>query len=260
MTKRTEYSHGTPSWVDLSTTDPDKARAFYGEIFGWNFEENPIPEGGAYVMADLEGASVAGLMQQQPEQAAMGIPPMWNSYITVSDLDATTARVAELGGQVMAPPMDVMTAGRMSVIVDPAGAVVCLWEANEHPGAGVVNEANAYAWNEMVSPDVATAATFFEGLLGWTTEVQDMGPMGQYTLFNVGGEPVAGGMAPPMDGIPPHWGVYFMVADAEATATKAQSLGATVINPVTDTPVGKLGHLADPQGAAFAIMQPPASD
>ena len=94
MPERSSYSHGTPSWLDLSSIDTDASRSFYGQLFGWDYEENPTDQGGSYVMALKGGKPAAGMMQQAPEQAEMGIPPMWNSYVTVDDIEETSARVA----------------------------------------------------------------------------------------------------------------------------------------------------------------------
>jgi predicted enzyme related to lactoylglutathione lyase len=255
MPERTEYPHGTPSWIDLSSTDPDAARSFYGELFGWDFEENPTDQGGSYIMARKAGKSAAGMMQQSPEQAQMGIPPMWNSYVTVDDIEDTTSRVEEAGGSVMMPVMDVMDAGRMAVIVDPTGGVLCLWQPKEHIGSEVVNEHGALTWTELMSPDVSAAAGFYGAVLGWKTESMDMGEGGTYTLLMTGGEQIAGAMAPPMEGIPPHWGVYFAVDDCDACVAQAESLGATVLNPPMDSPPGRMAALADPTGAMFSVIQ-----
>lgn len=256
MPTRTEYSHGVPSWVDLSTTDPAAAKAFYSALFDWTYEDNPTDQGGVYTMARKGGNDAAGLSEQPAEQAQMGIPPMWNSYVSVDDLDATAAKVEGAGGGVMAAPFDVMDFGRMAVITDPSGAVVCLWEAKEHPGAGVVNEHGAFTWNELVSPDVPAATAFFAEVLGWGTESMDMGEMGEYTLFTVDGEQVAGGMAPPMDGMPPHWGVYFHVDDCDATVEAAKAAGGSVMMEPIDGPPGRFAALADPQGAMFSVITP----
>lgn len=253
------YVHGTPSWVDLATPDPEASTAFYGELFGWEYEANETDQPGRdYLMASKRGRSTAGLMQLTDEMAASGMPPVWTTYITVDDLEATVAKVGPAGGQVLQPPMDVMDAGRMSVISDPTGAVVCLWEKKEHPGAGVVNEHGALSWNELLSPDVPSAAAFFAEVLGWTSQTMPM-PSGDYTVFFTPGgneNGIAGGMTPPME-MPSAWMVYFMVDDASATAAKVEQLGGTVLMPPTPMPgVGTLAAFLDPQGAAFSIMQP----
>lgn len=260
MTIRTSYAHGTPSWIDLATTDVAAAREFYGGLFGWVFEENPTDVGEPYVMASKGEHAAAGMMTQAAEQREMGLPPLWNSYVSVDDIVATTAKVEGAGGKVMAPPFDVMDAGKMAVIVDPTGAVISLWQAVNHIGAGVVNEHGAFSWNELVSPDVPAAAAFYGEVFGWGVDEMDMGEMGSYFVFTIDGEGIAGGMAPPMEGMPAHWGVYFQVDDIEATVAAATAAGATVMNPPTASPAGTLAHLADPQGGMFAVIQPPSEE
>lgn len=262
MAVRTSYQHGTPSWIDLSTTDIDAAKAFYGAIFGWRFEDNPTDQGGVYVMARKGDHAAAGMMQQQPEQAAMGIPPMWNTYVTVDDVGATVAAVEGAGGTVMMPPMQVMEAGSMAVIVDPSGAVVCLWQAGEHIGSEVVNEHGALCWNEVMTNDVPAAAAFYTQLFGWGTEDMDMGEMGTYTVFMLGEDGVAGGTGlPPVEGVPPHWGTVFATDDCDATCAAITANGGTVMAGPFDVPeIGRTAACTDPTGAVFQIMQPAQPD
>jgi predicted enzyme related to lactoylglutathione lyase len=258
MTTKTEYAPGTPSWVDLATTDPAAAKAFYGALFGWTFEDQPTDDtANPYTLASLNGQNAAGVMTQTPEMRDAGAPSMWSTYVTVTDADATTAKVEAAGGSVFAPPFDVMDAGRMSVIADPTGAVICTWQPKNHPGAAVVNEPGAFSWNELLTPDVERAAAFYKELFGWNHRTQSMGPM-TYTEFLLGEQSIAGAQPPPMEGIPPVWTVYFTVANTDATLADAKSRGANVLVEATDIPPGRFAVLTDPQGAAFNIIQPPA--
>jgi predicted enzyme related to lactoylglutathione lyase len=252
MPARTEYAHGTPSWIDLATPDVEKAKEFYNDLFGWAYDEQPAGEQGTYVMADLDGAAVAGMMEQDPSQ---GMPPFWNTYVTVDDLEAAVGRVEPAGGTVMMPPMDVMDAGRMAVIVDPTGGIISLWETKGHIGARVVNEPGSLCWNELVTTDVAAAAKFYGDVLGWTTEEMEMGPdMPPYIIFKVGDDGVAGAMNPPMPGMPTFWSVYIAVEDADKTVEKARAAGATIHAEPTDTGVGRLAAIADPTGAVVSVI------
>lgn len=261
MPTRTAYDHGTPSWIDLSTTDPAAAQSFYGELFGWSFETHPTGDGGEYIMASLNGGAVAGLMQQNDEQAKMGLPSLWACYVTVDDVDAAAASVPGAGGTVMAEPFDVLDSGRMAVVVDPAGAVLCLWQPKAHIGAAIVNEPGALCWTELISADVDASAAFYRSVLGWEAQAMDMGPdQPPYTVFKLGDAEIAGGMAPPMPGIPSYWGAYIAVADCDATVAQAESLGATVVAPPMDVPPGRMAVFTDPTGAAIsviAINEPP---
>ena len=86
MPERTEFAHGTPSWVDLATTDVTGAETFYGGILGWKAERMPAGEG-IYSMQRVRGIDAAGIYEQNEDQKAGGMPPSWTTYITVDDID-----------------------------------------------------------------------------------------------------------------------------------------------------------------------------
>ncbi len=254
MPERESYAHGTPSWIDLSTTDPEGAQAFYGSLFGWTFDPQPTDQGGEYIMAVKGDRAAAGMMQQQPQLAEMGLPSMWSTYVTVTDVDSAVALVEPAGGQVLMAPMQVMDSGRMAVIADPTGAAISLWQPEGHIGAEVVDEHGALTWNECQSPDMATAAKFYADVFGWGTDEMDMGPEGSYTVFTLGAEGIAGCMTPPMDDVPPNWAVVFAIDDTDAAVETARAAGGTIIVEPFDIPFGRQAVLADPQGAVFSII------
>jgi uncharacterized protein len=254
MPVRTSYAQGTPNWVDLQTTDQSAAKEFYSGLFGWTYDDQPMPPGDAvYSMAMLGDNTVAAIAPQSPDMAAAGAPPMWNTYIAVDNVDDAVAKVAAAGGQVAMPPFDIMDAGRMAFVMDPGGAGVALWQANQHIGATLVNEPGTLSWNELITSD-PSAVKFYEQVLGMTTSTMDMGD-GEYTLFEVGGQQVGGSTPPQMEGIPNVWNVYFAVDDADATTAKVTELGGSVVVEPFDTPVGRIGVVRDPQGATFSIIK-----
>jgi predicted enzyme related to lactoylglutathione lyase len=128
MSERTKYAPGTFSWADVTTTDPAAAKAFYSALFGWEAEDIPVGDGVFYSMMRLEGHDVAAISPQPQPQREAGVPPVWNSYITVDSADAAADSATQLGATVHAPPFDVMEAGRMAVIQDPQGAFFMVWE------------------------------------------------------------------------------------------------------------------------------------
>ena len=122
------YPDGVFNWVDLTTTDIEGAKAFYGGLFGWSYEDRPTSEGRPdYTMFMLDGQAVAGGNPMSPEMEAMGAPPVWVSYDKYDDIDAAAARAGEAGGVVFMPPMDVLDSGRMALIQDPTGAAFGIW-------------------------------------------------------------------------------------------------------------------------------------
>jgi len=254
MPQRTSYTQGTPCWVDLQTTDPDGARAFYSDLFGWKYDDQPMGDDQVYSMAIKDGGHAAAISPQSPELIAAGVPPMWNTYLAVDDVDATTAKVTAAGGQVGMEPFDVFDSGRMSFVLDPQGAAVAFWQANNHIGASVVNEHGALVWNELTVPDPAATTGFYEQVLGVTAKTQDYGTGESYTTFEVGDRSVAGATTPNMDGVPPHWHVYFAVDNVAESAAQAAALGGTVLAGPLDTPVGPMATIRDPQGAVFSLF------
>jgi predicted enzyme related to lactoylglutathione lyase len=243
--------------VDLGTSDTAAAKRFYTGLFGWTVEDRPMGNGAFYTMLFSGGRSVAALYQQDSQQQAMGIPPNWLSYISVESADRSAALAGKLGGTVLMEPFDVLDVGRMAMIQDPTGAVVALWEPRTHQGAEVVEEPNTLAWNELETGDTARAAAFYAGLLGWGAESSHYGTT-DYTIFRQGERMTGGMMAIPSEWgpVPPHWLVYFAVADCDAAAAGAERLGGTVTSPPMDIPsVGRFALIRDPQGAVFAVIK-----
>ncbi|HYB39376.1 MAG TPA: VOC family protein [Mycobacterium sp.] len=256
MPKRTEYAQGTPDWVDLQTTDQSAAKQFYASLFGWSYDDNPMPQGGVYSMATVNGETVAAIAPMPPG-APEGMPSMWNTYIAVDDVDVAVEKVATAGGQVLMGPVDIGDAGRMAFVADPTGPAVGLWQANRHIGATLVSEPGALIWNELITDNPDSALAFYEAVVGLTHSTMEMAPGQNYTLLKVGGTDVGGCMEPPMPGVPNHWHVYFAVDDADATATKAVEGGGQVMVEPFDIPsVGRSAVLTDPQGAVFSVLKP----
>ena len=249
------YAQGTPCYVELSTSDPGAAKTFYGELFGWTLADMPV-DAGSYATASLEGDTIAGIASQMPELT--GHPAFWSVSLAVDDVDATVAAVPAAGGKVEAGPFDISDLGRLAFIQDPTGARVNLWEAKTYAGTQRANEPGTPIWNELVSPDIAAATAFYAELLGVTWEdspMADGSALASYQTLQVEGRAVAGALPPPMEGLPPHWNVYFNVVDVEESVAKAESLGGRAMAPAFDVPdVGRLAMLADPQGGIFWLM------
>jgi uncharacterized protein len=261
MPTRDHYDNGIPSWVDLMTPDTAASRTFYGGLFGWDFTENPTDDPDSpYFIAMLDDRPVAGMMGLSDDAAAQGTPPCWSTYLAVDDIEVTFATVAAAGGQPMMPPMKVMDTGHMALLADPTGAVVGLWQAGTHLGAGLVNEHGTVTWNELQTPDPAAAAEFYGTLVGWGSQTMDMGPAGDYTVFTLGDDMIAGAMNPPQPGVPAHWSVVFATDDADATAAAAEELGGVVHAEPFDMPIGRLTVIADPHGVVFQAIRTNPSD
>jgi len=257
------HAVGAFSWAELATSDQKAGIAFYRSLFGWDVREAPIGPDGVYAIFTIRGRDVAAAYTQRDDEKKMGVPPHWNAYVTVENVDVSAKRAAELGGKVLAPPFDVMDAGRMAVVQDPSGAIFQIWQAKRSVGARILNENGALCWTELSTRDTKAAATFYTQLLGWKAKVGGEG-VHAYTEFTpaAGQYPVAGmidiaAFGPRGAHVPPNWMPYFQVADINAGFEKAKSLGAQVgVPPTKIADAGQFTVLADPQGAMFSLFQP----
>lgn len=257
MPEITSYAEGSPSWVELSTTDEKGALAFYSALFGWEDEPVPIGPDAFYHMQRLNGLTAAAISQQNEEERNQGVVhSYWRVYFTVNSADQVADRIKNAGGSVVDEPFDVFDAGRMAVARDPQGAFFCVWEPKRTIGSTIRLEPGAFAWAELLTTDSKAAAEFYEATLGMEpntiTEPMD------YTMLQVGGQNVGGMMniMPQMGPIPPHWMAYFTVADVEATAERAKSLGGQLVaGPMGGEGIGRWTTLRDPQGATFGVHQ-----
>ena len=242
MGERTSYPPGTFSWAELATSDAEGAKSFYSTVFAWDYEDNPIGDGQVYSMARRDGKVVAALFGSDQ-------PPHWNCYVTVDSVEETTARAGADGAAVLAEPFDVMDVGRMSVIADPTGAALCLWEPRSQIGAALVNTPGAMTWNDLLTPDADAAARFYEALFGWTTE--EIPDAGGYRVIG-NGERANGGIMQSADA-PPNWMPYFGHEDVDRLVADVAGLGGRLLNGPMRMPQGSVAVLGDPQGAVFAV-------
>jgi hypothetical protein len=235
------------------STDQAAAHEFYAQLFGWDIEVGGEETGG-YGTARVGGHRVVGIGGMM----GMDHPPVWNTYLATADIDATLKAVEGAGGSVVGSAMDVMDFGRMAFAQPSGGGVFGLWEAGTHTGFGIANETNTVTWNEFMSRDYAGTKNFYAEVFGFTyTELGDGGF--EYATIEVDGNTVGGiGKLPdevPMH-VPPHWRVYFAVADCDAVAARATELAGSVLRPPQDMPFGRHADLADAQGAMFSIIKP----
>jgi predicted enzyme related to lactoylglutathione lyase len=251
MGERTSHPPGTFSWVDLATSDADGAKAFYGGLFGWDFEDMPVPDSPPYTIASVGGRTVAALYAKREDAA----PPAWLSYVTVQDADVAAARAKELGATAIAAPFDVMQAGRMAVLQDPTGAVFALWQPGQTIGAQLVNDVGSLTMNQLNTPDPDAAQAFYEGLFGWTFQQVATGDPAFWGINN--GDRLNGGM---MRAEPPQWLAYFTIADIDASAAKVAELGGRVVVGPAPIPSGRIAVALDPQGAVFALFEGDVED
>jgi uncharacterized protein len=248
-------------WYELMTTDPEDAQRFYPAVLGWTlmpFDKMEGPE--PYIMWAREGSPLGGTMKISDEMKAQGVSPHWLAYIGSDDVDATAAKVKELGGKVYMEPFDVPTVGRMAVLADPMGAVFAVYRPESGQAApDEPPKVGEFSWHELVTTDYKAAFDFYQTLFGWElAEDSDMGEMGVYRQYARNGRQLGGmfNKMPGMEQIPPSFNLYIRVDDVAAAVERVKENGGMVTNGPMEVPGGDMiANCLDPQGAAFSLHQ-----
>jgi len=241
--------------VDLYTSDPDKSKAFYGQLFGWT-AESAGDEFGGYINFSKDGALVAGAMKNDGHS---GVPDLWSVYLATDDAKVTVDDAAANGAQVIVPAMDVADIGTMAVVADPGGASIGTWQPGTHKGFGVLGEPGAPAWFELATTSFDASVAFYEKVFKWDTHPMSESEEFRYTTLGKDENAMAGIMDASNflpEGVPSHWTIYFAVADVDATLKQAPEIGGKVLEPAENSPHGRMARLADPTGAQFKVVGP----
>ena len=211
-----------------------------------------------YTLFSMGPAMVAGLMPFPEGAEAHGARPCWTGYIGVDDVDDCAARIKTAGGAVHRSPEDIPGIGRFAVVADPHGAgfIVFKGTSDQAPPAAPPGTPGHVGWHELQAGNLDAAFAFYSGLFGWTkADAMDMGPMGTYQLFAVGGTPVGGMMTKVPEAPSAFWLYYFTVDALEAAMGRVKAGGGQVIHGPTQVPGGSwIAQCLDPQSAMFALV------
>lgn len=251
-----EGEHGLSGafiWYELMSPDPAAAAAFYGRVLGWQ------PRGvGAFPDYTILAAGphdVAGLMPV-PE----GAQPGWVGYVSTADLDASLAAMAADGAAVLAPAMAIPGVGRIGVIADPQGAVLCLLQP-EDGGESHAFRAKAPGhcnWNELATGDPADALGFLGRHFGWhRAGAMPMGAAGEYAFLAAGGAPFGAVMPLLEPGQGPGWRFYWGVPALAPAIAAIEAAGGAILHGPQEVPgEDEIVIARDPQGVVFALVAP----
>lgn len=257
-----ESKVGAFCWLELGTTDRSAGKNFYSNLFGWTAEDLSMGPDMAYTIFRMDGNDVGGAFTLMKEQLDAHVPPHWMLYIRVESADASAAKAVTLGAQQMMAPADIPNVGRFAVLQDPTGAAISIFQPGQHRGMTVFGNVGALCWADLNTQDAGKASRFYADWLGWTYETGK--DEYRHIVNGAGHEDMIGGIPPRMHappGTPPHWMSYFHVADCKTSAAKAARLGASTIMPAeVMQDIGTIAVLADPQGAVFALYQPPVRE
>ncbi|MCP3734681.1 VOC family protein [Sphingomonas sp. RP10(2022)] len=251
---------GTPIWFELTTADPQAAAGFYEALLGWTTAPSPMTEHGGYIVATApDGDRIAGIMAPPP-----GAPPSggWSLYFLASDIAATVAKAAELGGKTVFGPMDIPHVGRFAVIVDSQGIPFSVMqpdgEDTARPFKQMPGALGHGVWIELATPDPDGAFAFYGGLFGWTKAgAMPMDEMGEYAFLGAGDARPGAVMSSTLTRAPQHWNMYFLAADIDAAIATAEKGGGQLIQGPDQIPGGDYSaNIVDPAGHQIGLVGP----
>lgn len=226
-----EFPEGAPCWADARLADVEAGKRFYGDLFGWTFDEGAGAQRDYYTAAYSEDLGVAALAP-----ANLGV--QWRLHLAVRDAYAAAERVLAAGGHIVAGPLSGGTEATVALARGPEGAAFVLRQPGSHRGFERTGGIGAFRGAELLTPDAALSDSFY-------------GSVFQEGAF---GDAVRRRVVPEGPG---RFLLHFGCADADATAAAATRLGGRVLSGPHPTPYGRAAVIEDDQGAVFAVCEQP---
>ncbi len=238
---------GKVVWHDLVTPDVDKAKAFYGGLLGWTFED--LSSG--YSLASHNGRFVAGIARLD----RAGRASHWLPLVSVLDIDGVRNQVADRGGETVLQPFEMADRGRIAVFKDPQGAAFGIVHSSHGDPADREPEINGWLWDEIWTDDLPGAIDFYTAVGGYQLVETTIAKI-PYRFFERDGQPRVGLLEKPSPEIGNTWVAYIRVADVNATVDMATALGGKVLMaPSAAVRNATVAVIADPSGAGFVIQK-----
>jgi predicted enzyme related to lactoylglutathione lyase len=238
-------------WHEIVTPDVERSKAFYGQLCGWSFEDL-TGVGGTYPIILAGGEPQGGLV------AASRLPfgdvaPQWLGYVSVADVDRAAGAARAGGGSVRTGPLEVPGVGRLALLADPAGAVVCAFRsAVGDPPEGERQAPGAFCWDQLNTPDAARAKAFYRKVFGWRDRPFADGAGIEVFGREDGKEAASVMQAPP--GVPGHWLPYVVVETLESARDRAVKLGGQVrLDRTVVQGLGVIAVISDDLGASIGL-------
>ena len=252
-----ERHNGKVVWRDLLTNTPEASQHFYGELFGWEFEEPGVIFGiggaGGYTLIRHNGRLIGGIVDTnalgQDENVSQ-----WITTMSVTDIDVAAGRVAEAGGVIMAEPTSIGARGQMAVVEDATGAIFAVIQTSEGDPPDHDPDYDGWLWDELWTSDVDKATGFYRSVIGFQHTDHDVDD-GSYRVLKMDDTPRAGVLANPFEGERPVWVNYLRVKDPSAITARVEDLGGRILVEAQERRIGgQVAFVAGPSGAGIALQ------
>ncbi len=252
-------------WHDLISDTPEETRAFYSDLFNWEFSSLDSLDGN-YTLISHDGNYIGGMVDESRLGSVNDIS-QWVVVIAVTDVGTATSALTAAGGKVFTKPTSLGARGEIAVVADPQGALLALLQTNGNDPADTQDVAeSSFLWNELWTDNVDAAATFYQRIAPYTVKsfslVSPTGPV-PYRVMSTQGRGRAGIRSNPVPDMSPTWQSYLSVdnlQELESIIARVPALGGTVLMPATERlEGGYVGVIAGPSGAGIALQTWPVN-
>lgn len=247
-----EIHNGKLVWVDLVTTDPSTAVAFYSKVFGWQpryFADKN------YIELSHNDRVVSSVVRYEGDEAMDG-DARWLVSISVSDVDNSLNTAVANGGEVLESATNLPDRGRYAVLSDPQGAVLMLLRATGGDPIDDSQKLNEWAWAELWTDDPDAAVSFYQATVGYSSLRVPDTDGGERIILGTDGIARATVIQLPWDDVEPNWIPYIPVASASATLQRIiDAGGAVLVSSGSNQDAVAVAIVMDPTGGVFAIQQ-----
>ncbi|MBC2682594.1 VOC family protein [Corynebacterium anserum] len=271
---------GMPIWLDLATTDIEKAKAFYGPLLGWEFEDSAVDDGSdetaamdegipaaasedgesaatasrpSYTVAKRSGMPVAGIAQIPPENTSI-----WSLMVYTPELANAHEKAVKAGATSVLEPRHLDDQrGDMSVLVDPSGATVGLKKPAGEQAFFAAGEPGTPVWHELlIGKNWDETVKFYHELCGWDIKQVSATEDFHYAVGEWESNPLVGLWdTSSLPETPSLWTLYMGVNSVDEALEKVQNLGGTIIRPAWNSDFGRVATIQDPTGAVLNISE-----
>lgn len=246
-------------YAQLTTPDLTKAKAFYGSLLGWTFQDRPVSRG-HYAEALVNGHVVAGLVERPLPDTDNPPHPLWLPFISAADVQNVAKSSRQWGAKVLFRPAAVQGRGEQTIIADPQGALFAALHAPQgDPGDTNATTQGDWIWNALLTSAPSASAGFYQKLFGYQVEAAPAPDTNQRYILE--SQSVARATVNPLPPSLPQnararWLSFVQVDSVGSAAEKAVQLGGRVlVEPHLDHQNSMIAVLADPAGAAFGVME-----
>lgn len=251
LSPTSEFHPGKFVWYDLMTTDVSAVEKFYGELFGWEFDDSGNTDA-SYSVIKHNGKNIGGIFALDKTKSKSA-NSQWISFLSVENMESAIDYIKKNDGKIYTKPFDLPERGTVAVVIDPQDAVFALVHSSSGDSKDAEPVYNEWLWTELWTKNIDASLNFYKNMIGYQSKVFMTQAETKYYVLRNENKPRAGVVKIMLEGVTPHWMPYIAVDEPAKIIAKVEDLGGKIILGQE----GIAGHtaaiIADPTGAVFTV-------